>query len=46
VDEFVEQLQPYAKLGAQTVIVMPPTGTPAQWIEDFAAPLVQRVADL
>jgi len=46
VDEFVEQLQPYAKLGAQTVIVMPPTGAPAQWIEEFAAPLVQRVADL
>ena len=45
-DSFVEQLQPYGKLGAQTVIVMPPTGTPAAWVEEFAAPLVQRVADL
>jgi hypothetical protein len=45
-DEFVESMQPYGKLGVKTLIVMPPTGEPAKWIEEFAAPLVQRVADL
>jgi F420-dependent oxidoreductase-like protein len=46
-DAFVsQQVEPYSKLGVKTVIVMPPTSTPAKWIEDFGAPLVQRVADL
>jgi F420-dependent oxidoreductase-like protein len=45
-DEFVDSMQPYGKLGVKTLIVMPPTGEPAKWIEEFAAPLVQRVADL
>ena len=45
-DAFADSLDAYAKLGAQTVIVMPPTGQPAKWVEEFAAPLVQRVGDL
>jgi F420-dependent oxidoreductase-like protein len=46
VDAFTAQLEPYGKLGAKTIIVMPPTGEPAKWVEEFAAPLVQRVGDL
>jgi F420-dependent oxidoreductase-like protein len=45
-DAFAEQMADYAKLGVQTVIIAPPTGTPARWIEEFIAPVVQRVADL
>ncbi|QUQ68228.1 LLM class F420-dependent oxidoreductase [Kutzneria sp. CA-103260] len=45
-DTFAKQLEPYGKLGVKTVIVAPPTGTPAKWIEEFAGPLAQRVADL
>ncbi|MBB5890985.1 LLM class F420-dependent oxidoreductase [Kutzneria kofuensis] len=45
-DSFTAQMEEYAKIGIQTVIVAPPTGTPARWIEEFIAPAVQRVADL
>jgi F420-dependent oxidoreductase-like protein len=45
-DGFRAQMEPYGKLGVQTVIIVPPTGTPARWIEEFVAPAVQRVADL
>jgi F420-dependent oxidoreductase-like protein len=45
-DTFVAQMEDYAKLGIKTVMIAPPTGTPARWIEEFVAPAVQRVADL
>jgi F420-dependent oxidoreductase-like protein len=45
-DTFVAQMEDYAKLGIKTVMIVPPTGTPSRWIEEFVAPAVQRVADL
>jgi F420-dependent oxidoreductase-like protein len=43
---FVEELRPYAALGIDTVIVMPPGDGPAAWIERNCAPAVARLAEL
>jgi F420-dependent oxidoreductase-like protein len=44
-DEFVRQMSDYAKLGVQTVIVIPTTGSPAAWIEQMSTTIPQ-LADL
>jgi F420-dependent oxidoreductase-like protein len=44
-DEFVRVMADYAKLGIQTVIVTPTTGSPAAWI-DAMAPTVSQLAEL
>ncbi|MGE2738027.1 LLM class F420-dependent oxidoreductase [Mycolicibacterium vaccae] len=45
IDEFVRAMADYAKLGVETAIVMPTTGSPASWI-DAIAPAVPRLAEL
>ncbi|WP_431956927.1 LLM class F420-dependent oxidoreductase [Nocardia lijiangensis] len=44
-DEFVRAMADYAKLGVQSVIVTPTTGSPAAWIDGFA-PVVTELAEL
>ena len=44
-DEFVKTMGDYAKLGIDEVIVFPPTGSPAQWI-DSIGPTVKQLAEL
>jgi F420-dependent oxidoreductase-like protein len=44
-DAFVREMAKYAALGVDCVIVTPPTGSPAKWIDD-AAPAVAQLADL
>lgn len=44
-DEFVRLMGDYAKLGIDEVIVFPPTGSPAAWI-DGIAPAVKQLAEL
>jgi F420-dependent oxidoreductase-like protein len=43
---FVEEMRPYAALGIDTVIVMPPGDGPAAWIERNCTPAVARLAEL
>lgn len=45
-DEFVRWAADYAKLGIETVIVMPPGDAPAEYVDKVVAPLVPRLADL
>lgn len=45
-DEFLAEMTGYAKLGVDTVIVMPPGDAPAAWIDTVGAPLAARMADL
>ncbi|MBC2908079.1 LLM class F420-dependent oxidoreductase [Streptomyces cupreus] len=45
-DAFTREITGYTKLGIDTVILAPRTGEPAAFIEDFAAPAVQRLAPL
>ncbi|MDT9698428.1 LLM class F420-dependent oxidoreductase [Streptomyces sp. P17] len=45
-DAFTRDITGYTKLGIDTVILAPRTGEPAAFIEDFAAPAVQRLAQL
>ncbi|MEU9172949.1 LLM class F420-dependent oxidoreductase [Streptomyces sp. NPDC048420] len=45
-DAFSRDITAYTKLGIDTVILAPRTGAPAAWIETFAAPAVQRCAEL
>lgn len=45
-DSFVEDVAAYAKLGIETMIVMPPGDRPAEYVEKTVAPLVPRVAEL
>ncbi|WP_063048933.1 LLM class F420-dependent oxidoreductase [Nocardia arthritidis] len=44
-DDFVRQMADYAKLGIDTAIVTPTTGSPAAWI-DGMAPAVAQLAEL
>ncbi|MGW1025980.1 LLM class F420-dependent oxidoreductase [Streptomyces sp. NPDC002577] len=46
VDAFADDMAGYAKLGIETVIVMPPVAEPADWIERHCAPAVRRLAEL
>jgi F420-dependent oxidoreductase-like protein len=45
-DGFVTEMADYAKLGIDTVIVAPPGDAPAAWIDNIAAPVAARLADL
>ncbi|MDF3149355.1 MULTISPECIES: LLM class F420-dependent oxidoreductase [unclassified Streptomyces] len=45
-DAFTRDIAGYSKLGIDTVILGPRTGEPAAFIENFAAPAVQRLAGL
>jgi F420-dependent oxidoreductase-like protein len=45
-DTFTEDAKAYAKLGIETMIVMPPGNTPAKYVTDVLAPLVPQVAAL
>ena len=45
-DTFLQDIEPYAKLGIETMIVMPPGDRPADYVEKTVAPLVPRVAEL
>ncbi|PRC45830.1 LLM class F420-dependent oxidoreductase, partial [Mycobacterium sp. ITM-2017-0098] len=44
-DDFVRAMAGYAELGVDEVIVFPPTGSPAKWI-DSIAPTVKQLAEL
>ncbi|MFE5922441.1 LLM class F420-dependent oxidoreductase [Streptomyces sp. NPDC056468] len=46
VDAFTRDIAAYTRLGIDTVILGPRTGEPAAFIENFAAPAVQRLAGL
>ena len=45
-DGFVAGLEPYAKLGLETAIVVPPPGNQAEWVERVCTPAVPRLAEL
>ncbi|WP_173126615.1 LLM class F420-dependent oxidoreductase [Kibdelosporangium persicum] len=45
-DAFTEEMAAYAKLGVDTVILMPPPGRPAEWVTRHAGPAVRRLAEL
>ncbi|MDX3236225.1 LLM class F420-dependent oxidoreductase [Streptomyces sp. ME03-5709C] len=45
-DAFVADMAAYAKLGVETVIVVPPDAEPAGWIDRHCAPAVPRLAEL
>lgn len=45
-DTFVDDMTAYAKLGLETMIVMPPGDAPAKYVNEVIAPLVPQVADL
>jgi F420-dependent oxidoreductase-like protein len=44
-DEFIRQMADYAKLGIQTAIVTPTTGSPAAWIDGMAT-VIPQLAEL
>lgn len=44
-DDFVRIMGEYAKLGIDDVIVFPPTGSPAKWINSIA-PAVKQLAEI
>ena len=45
-DAFAEEMAVMAKLGVDTVIVVPPGDRPAAWIDEVAGPTAARLADL
>jgi F420-dependent oxidoreductase-like protein len=45
-DCFARDIEPYAKLGIDTVIISPHLGPTSRWMETFAAPAVRRLAEL
>jgi hypothetical protein len=45
-DTFAREMADYAKLGFDTVILMPPGDAPAQWIESTGTQISRRLADL
>jgi F420-dependent oxidoreductase-like protein len=45
-DTFVSDMAAYAKLGIETVVVMPPGDAPARYVTETVAPLVPRLAEL
>ena len=46
VDSFLADMEGYAKLGVDTVIVVPPGDRPAAWVDEVCAPAVPRLAEL
>jgi F420-dependent oxidoreductase-like protein len=45
-DTFVADMAAYAKLGVETITVMPPGDAPAEYVARTVAPLVPRLAEL
>lgn len=45
-EAFTRDITGYGKLGIDTVILAPRIGAPAEWIERFVAPAVERLAEL
>ena len=45
-DGFAHDIEPYAKLGIDTVIISPHLGPTSRWMQTFAAPAVRRLAEL
>jgi F420-dependent oxidoreductase-like protein len=45
-ETFLAEMAEYARLGVQEVIVMPPAGDPAAWIDDVLGSVSPRVSDL
>jgi F420-dependent oxidoreductase-like protein len=45
-DTFAKEMEQYAKLGFDTVILIPPGDAPAEWIESVGAPIAARLAEL
>ncbi|MEU6597542.1 LLM class F420-dependent oxidoreductase [Streptomyces flaveolus] len=45
-DAFLRDIEGYAKLGLDTVILAPRRGETSRWMERFAAPAVERLAGL
>lgn len=45
-DAFAECMAPYAALGVESVIVMPPNGALTTWVQRSVVPAVPRLADL
>ncbi|MBW8801782.1 MAG: luciferase [Streptomyces sp.] len=45
-DGFAHDIEPYAKLDIDTVIISPHLGPTSRWMETFAAPAVRRLAEL
>jgi F420-dependent oxidoreductase-like protein len=45
-DGFAHDIEPYAKLGIDTVIISPHLGPTSRWMETFAALAVRRLAEL
>lgn len=44
--DFADQMADYARLGIDTVMVIPPGDRPAEWISTVCAPLVPQLAEL
>ncbi|WP_405467317.1 LLM class F420-dependent oxidoreductase [Streptomyces canus] len=45
-DGFTHDIEPYAELGIDTVIISPHLGATSRWMETFAAPAVRRLTEL
>jgi alkanesulfonate monooxygenase SsuD/methylene tetrahydromethanopterin reductase-like flavin-dependent oxidoreductase (luciferase family) len=45
-DTFVSDMAAYAKLGIETMIIMPPGDAPARYVTETLAPLVPKLAEL
>jgi F420-dependent oxidoreductase-like protein len=45
-DSFVAEMAEYARLGIETVMVMPSPDRPARWIEELCGPVVPRLGEL
>ncbi|KOU63183.1 monooxygenase [Streptomyces sp. MMG1533] len=45
-DTFSRDIEPYGKLGIDTVIISPHLGATSRWMETFAAPAARRLAEL
>jgi F420-dependent oxidoreductase-like protein len=46
VGRFTAEMEDFAKVGMEAVIVMPPGDRPAAWIEEVAAPAAARLAEI
>jgi F420-dependent oxidoreductase-like protein len=45
-DGFAADMAPYAKLGFDTAIVVPPGDAPAKWIDELCTPIAARLSNL
>jgi hypothetical protein len=45
-DGFTHDIEPYAELGVDTVIISPHLSATSRWMETFASPAVRRLTEL